>query len=202
MHWAVNLVCEADGIASAVLLRAGEVVAGKEQARVRRGTVPRRQLARGPGNLASALGATGEMTGATVWDGPLRWAPVDVPGDGSAPSTAHFEVGPRVGVSTAADVPWRFWLSGESRLPRAPAASALTLLFTEAHSPGSGDPVRFPLRGWQRQQHIGVDGSLFALEEQAWSRLDAGIVGQQVVGLLADEHPAHRGLSLEPGGEV
>ncbi len=113
MHWAVNLVCEHDGVASAVLLRAGEVVAGEEHARIRRGAVPHRQLARGPGNLAAALGATGEMTGTTVWDGPLRWAPAGVHPDNPHQSSDQVEVGPRVGVSTAADVPWRFWLPGD-----------------------------------------------------------------------------------------
>jgi DNA-3-methyladenine glycosylase len=110
MHWAVNLVCETDGVASAVLLRAGEVVAGEEHARVRRGTIPQRQLARGPGNLASALGAKGEMTGTTVWDGPLRWAAASSAGR----ALTRVEVGPRVGISTAADIPWRFWLADEA----------------------------------------------------------------------------------------
>src|SRR5262245_61969856 len=52
MHWAVNLVCGIDGHASAVLLRAGEVVDGVDRATERRGGVRPRQLARGPGNLA------------------------------------------------------------------------------------------------------------------------------------------------------
>jgi DNA-3-methyladenine glycosylase len=106
MHWAVNLVCRSEGDASAVLLRAGRVTHGEAEARVRRGDVPHHQLARGPGNLSAALGATGALTGTTLWDGPMRWSP--------APhGTAAYMVGPRVGVTGAADTPWRMWLAGD-----------------------------------------------------------------------------------------
>ncbi|MBA3308986.1 MAG: DNA-3-methyladenine glycosylase [Nocardioidaceae bacterium] len=105
-HWAVNLVCHPDGVAGAVLLRAGEIIAGEASARLRRGERPARvQLARGPGNLASALGVTGAMTGSTLWDGPLVWAPASRPGE--------HQVGPRVGVTGGADAPMRMWLPGE-----------------------------------------------------------------------------------------
>jgi DNA-3-methyladenine glycosylase len=120
MHWAVNLVCERDEVASAVLLRAGEVVSGEERARLRRGGVGHRQLARGPGNLASSLGVDGSMTGTTLWDGPVRWSPREA-GQGSPRVTGvaptglaeMVEAGPRVGVSSAPDVAWRFWLAGD-----------------------------------------------------------------------------------------
>jgi DNA-3-methyladenine glycosylase len=107
VHWAVNLVCQPDGDAGAVLLRAGRVIDGHDLATSRRGDVSDRQLARGPGNLASALGAVGEMTGTTLWDGPIRWIPhaQDTP--------VAFEIGPRVGVTKAADVDLRFWIPGE-----------------------------------------------------------------------------------------
>ena len=79
-------------------------------------------LARGPGNLARALGVTLDVTGTTLWDGPVRWLPAhEVP--------PHL-CGPRVGVSTAADNPWRLWVPGEAsvstyrRHPKAPPASA------------------------------------------------------------------------------
>jgi DNA-3-methyladenine glycosylase len=107
VHWAVNLVCQPDGQASACLLRAGRVISGHDEAVARRGDVAERQLARGPGNLASALGAVGNLTGTTLWEGPLRWRPrpqgleVDV------------AVGPRVGVSQAADSALRFWVAGD-----------------------------------------------------------------------------------------
>jgi DNA-3-methyladenine glycosylase len=105
MHHCVNLVCGPAGTASAVLLRAGRVVGGIDEARRRRGDVADATLARGPGNLAKALGATLAATGTTVWEGPLHWAPA------SASRTVRY--GPRVGVSQAADVAWRLWLDGE-----------------------------------------------------------------------------------------
>jgi DNA-3-methyladenine glycosylase len=108
MHWAVNLVCEGEGDAAAVLLRGAEVVSGVPIARDRRGEVTDRQLARGPGNLARAIGATGAMTGTTLWSGPIGWSPA------AGPSTDHVvERGPRVGVSQAADIPLRFWIKGD-----------------------------------------------------------------------------------------
>ncbi len=109
MHHCVNLVCGEPGTPSAVLLRAGRVVSGLDEARERRGDVAEAALARGPGNLAKALGATLEMTGTTVWDGPLRWAPAPA----SASGSGTLRTGPRVGVSQAADLPWRLWTDGE-----------------------------------------------------------------------------------------
>ncbi len=106
VHWAVNFVCHSDGVAGAVLLRAGEVVSGDANARLRRGQhVAPAQLARGPGNLASALGATGAMTGSTVWDGPISWAPASERGE--------HQRGPRVGVTGGADAPMRMWIPGD-----------------------------------------------------------------------------------------
>ena len=85
-----------------------EVVSGVQIARDRRGGVADRQLARGPGNLARAIGATGAMTGTTLWSGPIRWSPA------AGPATDHVvERGPRVGVSQAADLPLRFWVAGD-----------------------------------------------------------------------------------------
>lgn len=107
MHWAVNLVCHSDGDPGAVLLRAGRVVDGHDVAANRRGDVPDRQVGRGPGNLAAALGASGDMTGTTLWDGPILWSPRDGMTD------VAVAVGPRVGVSKAADLNLRFWVPGE-----------------------------------------------------------------------------------------
>ena len=121
MHWAANIVCGPDGTASGILLRAGEVVEGVEVARSRRGRARDRDLARGPGRLCQALGVTGELKGTSVLGG----GPVTLelqPQPASAISS-----GPRVGVSAAADRPWRFWLTGSpfvsdyKRSPRAPA---------------------------------------------------------------------------------
>jgi len=113
VHWALNLVCQPAGDPAAVLLRAGRVCGGLSIASARRGGVAERQLARGPGNLAAALGATGAMTGSTLWGGPIRWAPPDHAAADAAAAAATVAVGPRVGVSKAADVDLRFWVAGD-----------------------------------------------------------------------------------------
>ena len=109
MHWCLNISCGPDGLASAVLLRAGEVVAGEELARARRGAAtPHRDLARGPARLASALGIDRAANGTGMIDGsgPLRLEP-------SRGEAGDISCGPRVGVAAAHDVPWRFWLTGD-----------------------------------------------------------------------------------------
>jgi DNA-3-methyladenine glycosylase len=107
MHFCVNLVCEGVGIASAVLLRAGEVVEGIELATRRRGGAPERDLARGPARLTVALAIGRDENGrdACAAGSALRLR------QGSA--AARVLAGPRVGVSTAAEIPWRFWLDGD-----------------------------------------------------------------------------------------
>jgi len=113
----VNLVCGPDGQAAAVLLRAGEVVAGLDVARARRGPVSDVRLARGPGCLGRALGLTVADSGRPLGEG-LELEPRS----GPAPLVRS---GPRVGVTQAADVPWRFWIDGDptvslyKRSPRA-----------------------------------------------------------------------------------
>ena len=121
IHVCANVVCGADGVAGAVLLRAAVIGAGSEKARVRRGALVRpHALARGPGNLCAALGITMSDNGIDLFDAdsPVRLAL----GAGRVGVT-----GPRVGVSKAADRPWRMWLPGHPevssyrRSPRAPA---------------------------------------------------------------------------------
>ena len=130
MHFCVNMVClgEAAGVsgysASAVLLRAGAIVAGEDLARARRtgGTAPRRtaprgtrtvaprDLARGPARLCQALAIDRALDGADACaaSSPLRIRT----GAGTPPRSAKIATGPRVGVSRAAEIPWRFWLEG------------------------------------------------------------------------------------------
>jgi DNA-3-methyladenine glycosylase len=114
MHWCTNVVCGPEGEASAVLLRAGEVVAGEDVAAARRAGIARRDWARGPARLAATLALTGEQSGldACVPRGGARFhAPV------GHVATTRIRTGPRVGVSgaggDAAAYPWRFWLDGE-----------------------------------------------------------------------------------------
>ena len=110
MHWCANIVCGRDGEAAAVLLRAGEVVDGRELARERRAGVSDRDLARGPARLVMALGVTAAANGTSMLDGtgPLLLTPPTRP---VAPSAVS--AGPRVGVAAAHDVPWRFWITGD-----------------------------------------------------------------------------------------
>jgi DNA-3-methyladenine glycosylase len=104
IHSCVNIVCDAEGVPSAVLLRAGEVVAGEETVRTRRGQVPYPRLASGPGNVGSALGLTTADSGLA-----LNGVRASLVEGGSGPRAS----GPRVGISRAVDTPWRFWLVGE-----------------------------------------------------------------------------------------
>ncbi|MFX0574767.1 DNA-3-methyladenine glycosylase [Nocardia nepalensis] len=122
MHMCVNVTSGPDGTASAVLIRSGEVVAGLETARARRPAARTdADLARGPGNLGSALGITLSDYGTPLFDpaSPIR---LELNG---AIDAAEIASGPRVGVSSAADLPWRFWLASPAvsvyrRSPRAP----------------------------------------------------------------------------------
>jgi DNA-3-methyladenine glycosylase len=121
IHVCANVVCAADGVAAAVLLRAAAVEAGVDEARARRGDSTRpTALARGPGNLCSALGITMDDNGIDVFDtrSPVRLT-LGEERDGVE--------GPRVGVSKAADRPWRFWLAGRPEVSlyrRSPRAAA------------------------------------------------------------------------------
>ncbi|SHG78731.1 DNA-3-methyladenine glycosylase [Jatrophihabitans endophyticus] len=115
MHWCANVVCGPDGVAAAVLVRAGEVVEGVDAARSRRPASRRdTDLARGPARLASCLGLAAAVNGVDLCDpgSPVRLETLPVrrrPG---------VRAGPRVGISRAVERPWRFWLEG------APSVSA------------------------------------------------------------------------------
>jgi DNA-3-methyladenine glycosylase len=131
IHYCANVVTGPTEIGAAVLLRSGEVVDGVELARLRRNDPAKEvQLARGPGNLAQALGITLDDLGTDLLaDHDPEEHPTGVrlgPQPARRPTVAS---GPRVGVSKAADVPWRFWIEGDPtvsayrRSPRAPAPS-------------------------------------------------------------------------------
>jgi len=121
MHFALNLVCSPEGVASGVLIRAGEIVEGAELARRNRaaklagrpgiaGAIAPHLLARGPGNLAAALGVTRpEHDGRDLFAVPFDFQPAEHRAETIAS-------GPRVGVSGEAGgpaFPWRFWIPGE-----------------------------------------------------------------------------------------
>ena len=125
VHWLLNVSVEAEGVGAAVLLRAATVVEGLAAVRERRPAARRdAELLRGPGRLTTGLEVDGArhdhlplLTGA----GALRLA-----GDDWEPEATGIVAGPRVGVSHAAEVPWRFHLAGVDsvspyrRSPRAP----------------------------------------------------------------------------------
>lgn len=124
IHVCANVSCGPDGTAAAVLLRAAVITEGVDVAQARRGPAVRTiALARGPGNLCSALGITMSDNGIDLFDAdsPIRLTLHAA--DGAV-------AGPRVGVSQAADRPWRLWLAGRPevsayrRSPRAPAPGA------------------------------------------------------------------------------
>ena len=102
MHWCLNAVTEAAGYPAAVLIRALEPLAGIETMRRRRRGVPDRQLCAGPARLCEALGVTGALNGASLQRGSLRILRAGRPAGTVA-------VGPRVGITRAADWPLRFY---------------------------------------------------------------------------------------------
>ena len=109
IHVCANVVCSPDGVSSAVLLRAGEVVEGADLARVRRHTSRSpSDLASGPARLTVALGITLADGGADLADGRVR---LELPDAASA-----YSVSPRTGVSGpggGVEYPWRFFVPGD-----------------------------------------------------------------------------------------
>ena len=124
MHWCMNTVTGSQGRGQGCLLRAAEPLEGLEVLRARRGAAKDRDLLRGPGRLGQGFGLGREDSGTDLCDG----GPLFLADDGDRPSVA---TGPRVGVSTAADQPWRFWVpdspwvSVYKRSPRADSPKTL-----------------------------------------------------------------------------
>ena len=107
VHWCANVVVGAEGQGSAVLLRAGDVVVGEELAAARRPSARTpRDLARGPARLTQALAIGPDDKDADLLDpsSSVRLHRGDPPADVSA--------GPRVGISVATELPWRYWETG------------------------------------------------------------------------------------------
>jgi DNA-3-methyladenine glycosylase len=110
MHWCANIVCASEGRASAVLLRAGEIVRGADTAFARRPAARRaRDLARGPARLASCLALDAATNRLDLCD-PLSPVRLESMPARRVPSVV---AGPRVGIAVAAERPWRFWIEGE-----------------------------------------------------------------------------------------
>jgi DNA-3-methyladenine glycosylase len=110
VHWCVNFVCEPEGVADAVLIRALEPTEGVAEMRRRRGLDDERLLCAGPGRLCQALAITREHDGLPLDRPPFRLEP--------RAETPEIVRGPRIGISRAADLPWRYGLAGSRFLSR------------------------------------------------------------------------------------
>ena len=110
IHWCVNFVCESEGSASAVLIRALMPTEGLAAMRRRRGLDDERLLCAGPGRLCEALAITNAHNGAALDKAPFtllaRTAPVEI------------AAAPRIGISKAVDLPWRYGWAGSQFLSR------------------------------------------------------------------------------------
>jgi DNA-3-methyladenine glycosylase len=111
IHWCLNLVCEEEGTAAAVLLRALEPTHGVERMRARRRLDEPRLLAAGPGRLCEALGVTDQHDGRALDRPPFVLLP--------RPDEPEIAAAPRIGITRAADQPWRYVLKGSRYLSRA-----------------------------------------------------------------------------------
>jgi DNA-3-methyladenine glycosylase len=110
IHWCLNFVCREAGHGAGVLIRALEPVAGLEAMRARRGLEEERMLCSGPGKLCAALGVTRVLNGHALDAEPFELQP----------RTGNVDVvaGPRIGISKAVEVPWRFGLAGSRYVSR------------------------------------------------------------------------------------
>lgn len=114
MHYCINAVCGEDGVAAAVLIRAGEIVEGVDLARTRRPNASDRDLGRGPARLTQALAIGRADNLLDLCDGgPLAFHHRD-----PAAAPVAVRTGPRVGIALAAEVPWRFWIDGDPTVSR------------------------------------------------------------------------------------
>ncbi len=110
IHWCLNLVCDEPGRADAVLVRALEPTHGLDAMRARRGMEAERMLCSGPGKLCEALGVTREHDGL-----PLDEPPFELLARDGRPEIA---TGPRIGITQAAELSWRYGLAGSPYLSR------------------------------------------------------------------------------------
>jgi DNA-3-methyladenine glycosylase len=118
VHWCLNLVCEDEGVASAVLIRALEPTHRLDAMRERRGLDDPLLLCAGPGRLCQALGISREHDGLALDAPPFELL--------ARPAEPELAVGPRIGITKAADRPWRYGLAGSRYLsrPMRPSGSA------------------------------------------------------------------------------
>ena len=104
IHWCLNFVCREDGHGAGVLIRALEPTAGIDRMRTRRGLDDVRLLCSGPGKIGQALGIDSQLNGCRLDRQPFRLL--------SSLEQVEVIAGPRIGISRAMDMPWRFGLVG------------------------------------------------------------------------------------------
>ncbi len=115
LHWCLNFVCEPKGSASAVLIRALEPTHGLAVMRRRRGMSDDRLLCAGPGRVCEALGITSAQNGAALNAPPFELF--------ACTGDAEVIAGPRIGITKAAETPWRYGLKGSRFLSKPFAAN-------------------------------------------------------------------------------
>jgi DNA-3-methyladenine glycosylase len=113
IHALLNAVCEAEGEGTAVLIRALEPLEGVDVMREQRGMEREEDLCSGPGKLTQALGIDVSENGTSLLDGPIRIGPP--PAGQPAPDLA---IGPRIGITRAVELPWRFCALGSRCVSR------------------------------------------------------------------------------------
>jgi DNA-3-methyladenine glycosylase len=110
IHWCVNFVCEEDGSASAVLIRAIQPTEGLAAMRRRRGLKDERALCSGPGKLCEALAITHKHNGLALDRAPFELR--------TRSETPEIVTGPRIGITKAVEKPWRYGLKGSRFLSK------------------------------------------------------------------------------------
>ena len=103
IHACLNAVAEEEGVGAAVLIRALEPVEGLDAMRARRGLERPEDLCSGPGKLTQALAIGLDLDGTSLCGGPIELLPRD-----PAAAAPRVVVGGRIGITKAADLPWRF----------------------------------------------------------------------------------------------
>ena len=111
IHWCLNIVCREEGHGAGVLVRAIEPRFGLDTMRTRRGMETLRLLCAGPGRVGQALGVTHEHDGKSLNEPPFQLLQ-------ASSGTVEVVTGPRIGISKAVDVPWRFGLAGSAFVSR------------------------------------------------------------------------------------
>jgi len=134
IHALLNAVCEGYDVGAAVLIRALEPLAGVDAMRARRGRDGAPDLCSGPGKLTQALGIDLDLNATSLQDGPIRLLPRTAGGW----TEPELLAGPRVGISKAVDLPWRFSAAGSRSVSR-PWPPGLRATLGRSPRPG---PVR------------------------------------------------------------